>query len=148
MAFEVRRLQAGNEHLALQVVRELMPEDERDGREPSLEHLQRFLSQDTNYQIVARDGNRPVGFLTAYRMPSLCCDATMVYIFEIEVASTYRRQGMGKQMVNLLKRLCREDGVEDMWVGTENDNIAAKRLYESTGGVCSYPDNCEFVYQL
>ena len=143
-----RRLQKGDEVLALQVVRDLMPEDERDGREPSLEHLQQFLSQDTNYQIVVMDGSQPVGFLTAYRMPSLCCDATMVYIFEIGVAPTYRRQGLGKQMINLLKRLCQEDGVEDMWVGTENDNIAAKRLYESTGGVCSYPDNCEFVYQL
>jgi GNAT superfamily N-acetyltransferase len=43
-------------------------------------------------------------------MPSLCCDAAMVYIFEIEVAPAYRRQGIGKEMVNLLKRLCGEDG--------------------------------------
>ena len=148
MDFEVRRLQPGDELLALQVVRDLMPEEERDGREPGLEHRQRFLAQDTNYLIVATAGSRPVGFLTAYRMPSLCCDAAMVYIFEIEVAPVYRRQGIAKQMINLLKRLCQENGVEDMWVGTENDNVAAKRLYESTGGVCSYPDNCEFVYQL
>lgn len=147
MGFEVRRLQPGDEELALQVVRDLMPEEERDGREPGLEHRQRLLAQDTNYLIVALDGSRPVGFLTAYRMLSLCCDASMVYIFEIEVALVYRRQGIGKEMVNLLKGLCREDGVEDMWVGTENDNVAAKRLYESTGGVCSYPDNCEFVWR-
>ncbi len=147
MGFEVRRLQPGDEELALQVVRDLMPEEERDGREPGLEHRQRLLAQDTNYLIVALDGSRPVGFLTAYRMLSLCCDASMVYSFEIEVALVYRRQGIGKEMVNLLKGLCREDGVEDMWVGTENDNVAAKRLYESTGGVCSYPDNCEFVWR-
>ncbi len=148
MNIEVRRLQPGDEPLALQIVRDLIPESERDGREPGLDHLQRLLAQDSVYQIAAMDGNIPVGFLTAYRMPALSCDASMVYIFEIEVAATYRQQGVGKQLVNLLKTLCREDGVEDMWVGTENDNVAAKRLYEATGGICSYPDNCEFVYQL
>lgn len=148
MDFEIRRLQQGDEPVALQVVRDLMPEDERNGREPGIPHLQRFLAQDANYLIIASADSRPVGFLTAYRMPALCCDASMVYLFEIEVALPYRRQGIGKQMVNLLKKLCVEDGVEDMWVGTENDNVAAKKLYECTGGILSYPDNCEFTYQL
>lgn len=148
MSVEVRRLQPGDEQLALQVVRDLMPADERDGREPGIPHLRHLLAQDTNYLIVAAVSGKPVGFLTAYRMPALCCDASMVYLFEIEVAPAHRRQGIGKQMVNLLKTVCRESDAEDIWVGTENDNIAAKRLYESTGGVCSYPDNCEFVYQL
>lgn len=148
MAYGIRRFQPGDEQLALQVVRDLMPEDERDGREPTIRHLRHFLAQDANYLIVASAGSAPVGFLTAYRMSALSCDASMVYIFEIEVAPPHQRQGIGKQMVNLLKALCQEDDVEDMWVGTENDNIAARRLYESTGGICSYPDNCEFAYQL
>ena len=148
MEYEIRRLQPGDEHAALQVVRGLMPEDERQGSEPGIQHLQRFLAQDTNYLIVATFGTLPVGFLTAYRMPALSCDASMVYIFEIEVALAHRRQGIGKRMINLLKALCQESDVEDIWVGTENDNLAAKRLYESTGGICSYPDNCEFTYQL
>lgn len=148
MEYEIRRFQRGDEQLALQVVRDLMPEEEREGREPSRQHLQHFLAQNTNYLIVATEGKVPVGFLTAYRMPALSCDAAMVYIFEIEVALAHRRQGIGKQMVNLLKGLCQGSDVEDIWVGTENDNIAAKRLYESTGGICSYPDNCEYTYQL
>jgi ribosomal protein S18 acetylase RimI-like enzyme len=148
MVYEIHRLHRGDEQLALQVVRDLMPEEERDSREPSLRHLRQFLAQDSNYLIVATVGKLPVGFLTAYRMPALSCDASMVYIFEIDVARAYRRQGIGKQMVNLLKGLCEGSDVEDIWVGTENDNIAAKRLYESTGGICSYPDNCEFTYQI
>jgi ribosomal protein S18 acetylase RimI-like enzyme len=148
MEYQIRRLQPGDEQFALQVVRDLMPEAERDGREPSLAHLQGCLAQDSNYLIAASAGGLPAGFLTAYRMPAICCDTSMVYIFEIEVALSHRRQGIGKRMVNLLKELCQDSEVEDMWVGTENDNIAAKRLYESTGGVCSYPDNCEYTYQV
>lgn len=149
MDYEVRRLGPGDEQLALQVVRDLVPAEERQGRQPSVKHLSHFLAQDTNYLIVAVAGNTPVGFLTAYRMPALCCDADfMAYLFEIEVSLTHRRQGLGKRMVNLLKDLCRESGVEDIWVGTEKDNLAARRLYESTGGICTYPDNCEYTYLL
>ena len=148
MNIEIRRLQPGDEKLALQIVRTVIPEDEQGEREPSIDHLKRILGQDTNYLIAAIAGNAPIGFLTAYRMPALSNDASMVYIFEIEVVPAHRRQGIGKQLVNLLKQLCLESDVEDIWVGTENDNVAAKRLYESTGGVCDYPDNCEFVYDL
>jgi len=148
MEFVIQRVQPGDELLALESIRSLIPEDERDGREPTLQYLQLVLSQDTNYLILALVGGKPVGFLTAYRMPSFRCDAFMVYLFEIEVAVGFRQQGIGKQMIQLLKRLCRDVGVEDIWVGTEKDNIAARRLYESTGGMLSYPDNCEYTYTL
>jgi len=148
MNIKIRRLQSGDEQLALQVVRHLMPVDERDGREPSINHLQRMLGQDTNYLLIAAAGNNPVAFLTAYRIPALGCDASMVYIFEIEVAPDYRRQGIGKQLIFLLKMLCRESDVEDIWVGADNLNVAAKRLYESTGGICVASNNCEFIYYL
>lgn len=148
LAIEVRLLQPGDEQLALKVVRGLVPEAERAGREPSLPHLQRFLGQETNYLIVALMSSAPVAFLTAYRVPALAHDASMVYLFEIEVAPAHRRRGIGKRMIDLLKGLCQDSGVEIIWVGTENDNIAAKRLYESTGGICAYPDSCEFIYDL
>jgi ribosomal protein S18 acetylase RimI-like enzyme len=148
MEYEVRRLQPGDEQLAMHVACDLMPEDERNEGEQSMQHLQRFLVQDTNYPIVALWSDAPVGFLTAYKMPAFSCDASMVYIFEIEVALIHRRHGVGKRMINLLKALCWESDVENKWVGTKNINIAAKRLYKSTGGICSYPDNCEFTYQL
>jgi aminoglycoside 3-N-acetyltransferase I len=148
MDIEVRRLGPGDEALALQVVRDLKPSEERDGREPSLGHLARFLGAETNYLLAAVAGGAPVGFLTAYRMPALDCDASMVYLYEIEVAAAFRRQGLGKRLIELLKQLCGETDVEDIWVGTENTNTAARRLYESTGGVYESTDNCELVYEL
>ncbi len=148
MKVDIRRLQPGDEELALQVVRDLMPADERDGREPTLPHLQRLLANPTNYLIVAIAGGRPVAFLSAYQMPALASDASMVYLFEIEVAVTYRKQGIAKGMIQLLKTLCRQSDVEMIWVGTENENIVAKHLYASTGGVCEEEDSCEFVYRL
>ena len=148
MNFEIRHLQPGDEGLALQVVLDVKPEEEQNGREPSIQHLGRFLTLDTNYLLVAQVGSQPVGFLTAYRIPALCSDASMVYLYEIEVAPPYRRQGIGKELVNLLKTECEKSDVEEIWVATENENLAAKRLYESTGGICDHPDQFEFVYVL
>ena len=148
MDMTVRRLGPGDEALALRIVQALKPGDERDGREPSLGHLARFLGMDTNYLLAAVADGAPVGFLTAYRMPALAGDASMVYLFEIEVAARFRRQGLGKRLVELLKQVCTETNVEDLWVGTENTNTAARRLYESTGGVYESTDNCELIYEL
>lgn len=153
MSIKIRRLQPGNEALALRVVRDLIASEEREGAEPTIGHLQQMLAQDTNYLIVATReespaDSTPLGFVRAYRMPDLCSDADMVYLYEIEVATAYRRQGIGKQMIELLKTLCLEDGADYIWVGTENANVAAKRLYESTGGVCAEMDSCEFIYDL
>ncbi len=39
MTAEIRRLKTGDEETALQVVRELMPLEEREGREPGLPHF-------------------------------------------------------------------------------------------------------------
>lgn len=148
MDIQIERLGPGAEVAALQAARRLKSLQERNGREPSLPHLERFLAQDTNYLILAADGDSPVGFLTAYRVPDYFSDGMMVYLFEIEVLPAYRRQGIAKRMVQRLIDLCVADGVEDIWVGTENDNVAAKRLYASTGGMLESPDLCEFVYDL
>lgn len=148
MTFEICRLQTGDEQLALQVVRDLVPFDERDGSEPTLPHLTRLLANPTNYLIVAIADRSPVAFLSAYQMPSLADDASIVYLYEIEVAPAYRRQGIAKDLIALLKNLCRQSDVDMIWVGTENQNIVAKHLYASTGGVCVEADSCEFVYRL
>ena len=148
MNFEIRRLQPGDEGLALQVVLDVKPEEEQNGRQPSIQHLRRFLTMDTNILIIALAGGEPVGFLTAYRMPDLCSDASMVYLYEIEVDPPHRRQGIGKGLVNLLKVECQDSDVEEIWVATENENLAAKRLYESSGGICDHADQCEFVFVL
>ncbi|NKB66770.1 MAG: GNAT family N-acetyltransferase [Candidatus Latescibacteria bacterium] len=145
---EIRRLGPGDEQRALKAILELKPEDERAGRQPSLSHLQSVLGQETNYLIVASHGSTLTGFLTAYRMPSFTADTALIYLYEIEVAPAYRRRGIGRQMIDLLKELGQSSGAAEIWVGTENDNVAAKGLYQSTGGVCEGSDNCEFVYAL
>ena len=143
---EIRRLHLSDEALAREAATRLKSEEERHGYAPSLEHLRALLADLDNFLIVASEGRNPVGFLIAYRMPKIARDASMVYLYEIGVDPEYRRRGIATQMIQLLKALCRERDVVEIWVGTENDNAAARALYARTGAVVETEHTIEFVY--
>jgi aminoglycoside 3-N-acetyltransferase I len=75
-----------------------------------------------------------IGGLTAYEMKMFKRETTEMFLYEIEVAESYRQQGAGKALIEFLKQICREKGIVEMFVGTEKDNSAARRLYAVTGG--------------
>ncbi len=148
MPIEIRRLRQGDEQTAIDAVVNLKSEKERRGFQPGAHHMHEFLSRDENYLIVAFDKDLPVGFLVAYCMPMVARDGFMVCLYEIGVAPPYQRRGIGTKLINLLKFLCREKNVIEIWIETSNDNVAAKRLYTSTGSVLDKNNNAEFVYSL
>ena len=57
----------------------------------------------------------------------------MMFFYEIGVAESHRRGGIGKRMIAELKTICRSRNVMKMWVPTGRSNLAATRLYASTG---------------
>jgi len=58
---------------------------------------------------------------------------TELYIDEVGVTPEFQQQGVAKRLLDALFKLGREEGCEEAWVGTEQDNAPAKRLYESRG---------------
>jgi len=54
---------------------------------------------------------------------------TELYVDEVGTASTHRRQGIARAMLDELFRWGRELGCEEAWLGTELDNDAANALY-------------------
>ncbi len=64
---EIRRVHAGEAALAQKALQMLIPEDERGGKTPSVDHLQSLLKAQTNCLILALQHTDPVGFTIAYR---------------------------------------------------------------------------------
>jgi len=52
-----------------------------------------------------------------------------LYVDEVGTASTHRRQGIARLMMDELFAWGRELGCTEAWLGTETDNEAAKGLY-------------------
>jgi len=145
----IHRLKADDEADAIRAIHKLKPASERDGLDASPEHMRRLLEDDANYLIVATgpdDG--PVGFLIAYRVPRVDRDQNMIYLYEIVVRPDCRRQGIGSQMIDLLKHESSPDDIMEIWVGTELGNTPARRLYESTGGKPGSDQIVEFFYKV
>ncbi len=60
----------------------------------------------------------------------------------------HRRRGIARRLVELLKQLCRADGVESIWAGTTPANTAARRTFEATGAAAVSESYVEYIYDL
>ena len=104
-----------------------------------------FLSRAENVLIVALEHGQPIGYVVAYLLDRVDRDQRMMFFYEIGVAEPHRRRGIGKQLVEQLKSVCRRQDVMKMWVPTGRSNVAATRLYASTGAT-PFPSGDEVTY--
>ena len=92
-----------------------------------------FLGDPRHHIVVALVEDRVVGSATAVhhvhpdQAPALC-------IVEVAVAHTHRRRGVARAMMETLLAHGSTLGCTTAWVGTENDNAAARALYSAAGG--------------
>jgi ribosomal protein S18 acetylase RimI-like enzyme len=94
--------------------------------------LSAFLAESTHWLVVAVLDERVIGKCTAmvHRRPDKDDE---LYLDEIDVIPEFRRMGIAKKILDHVLELADQRGCEECWLGTENDNIAARRLYESNG---------------
>ena len=73
---------------------------------------------------------------------------TEMFLYELGVDESARRQGVGRALVQALAALAREQGCYDMWVLADADNEAAQATYTRAGGrEASRPVLLEWVFQ-
>lgn len=92
-----------------------------------------FFADPRHHLVVALDGGVVVGMASGlhYVHPD---KAPELFINEVGVATTHRRQGIGRRLVETLVAHGRTLGCTGAWVGTELTNTAARRLYTTAGG--------------
>ena len=93
-----------------------------------------LLTDPRSFLLVAFDGDEPVGFVLAHRLPRRHGDPSQLFVYEVEVAETHRRRGIATALLAELAALARERGIASGFVLTEPDNDAANALYRSVGG--------------
>jgi ribosomal protein S18 acetylase RimI-like enzyme len=142
----VRRLGSEDFDLAVEAVRKV--------KEPTphptfgSEYLKKFLSRPENVLIVAEQGGVVTGFLLAYLLDRVDRDQRMICLYEIEVLETYHQRGIGRALIDTLKLLGKQENAMEIWVITNRSNVAAVRLYSSTGAAAEASgDEVVFVYE-
>jgi GNAT superfamily N-acetyltransferase len=131
----IRRLRPGDED----VVRELAE------REPP---RTRLLADERTIFLVAFDGETPIGFVLVYELPRRHGDASILFVYEIDVREDRRRTGVGTALMGELADLARTRQIPESFVITDESNEVAMAFYASLGGVREHPDDVvwEFHY--
>jgi ribosomal protein S18 acetylase RimI-like enzyme len=120
---DLRLLQPGDEN----VVRALRTFD-GDGDPEGL------LADPRTFMLVAFDEERPVGFVLAHELPRRHGDRSKLFVYEVDVAESHQRRGIGKALLGRLAEIAHERGIRIGFVLTEPDNDAGNALYASAGG--------------
>jgi len=88
-----------------------------------------LLADPRTLLLVAFDGERPVGFVLAHVLSRRHGDRAKLFVYEVEVAESHRRRGIGRALLARLAELARERGIRSGFVLADEDNLAANELY-------------------
>jgi ribosomal protein S18 acetylase RimI-like enzyme len=122
---EIRILRAGDEMLVLAASR-LFDGPARMGV------TTQFLGQDGHHLLIAYVDGQPAGFVSGVEMTHPD-KGTEMFLYELGVDAAFRRQGIGRALVDRLAALARQAGCDGMWTITDEDNEAARAAYEGAG---------------
>ena len=101
--------------------------------QPSTEYLERLLASDAFIAIAAVEADRIVGGLAAYVLPKFEQERSEIYIYDLAVAETSRRQGIATAMIGELQRIGALRGAYVIFVQADYGDDPAIALYEKIG---------------
>ncbi len=110
-----------------------------------------LIARDDLIVLLAGEGPDAVAVLRL--RPSIWTEALECYLAELYVAPRQRRRGLGRGLMMAAMEAAREAGADFMDLGTAEDDLAARALYESlgfdrTGGRPSGPVNFYYEREL
>ena len=127
MTIEIRVLDEGDAAVLDNVTEDVFDND----IDPDM--ARRFLADSAHHIVVALEDGVVVGMASGndYLHPD---KPVQFWVNEMGVAPTHQRRGIGKKLLRRILDLARGLGREEVWLGTEDDNVAARALYKSLDG--------------
>jgi aminoglycoside 6'-N-acetyltransferase I len=107
-----------------------------------------FLADPNHHLAVAIDAGLVIGFVSAVQHFHPDKPKPELWINEVGVADSHQRQGIARRLMETMLDKGREQGCGEAWVLTNRSNVAAMRLYASSGGVAAEDDVVMFEFSL
>ena len=101
------------------------------GPEALADRMRQLLAGGDTAVLLAGDG--PDGLAVLRFRPGIWTDALECYLAELYVVPDRRGQGLGRALMEAAIELARREGADHMDLGTSEDDVAARALYESLG---------------
>jgi ribosomal protein S18 acetylase RimI-like enzyme len=141
----VRRLTAGDETVAGELVRLFAEEGDVDAVRDVAPAL--FLRRPEAVMFVAEDESGPCGCVYGHELVHPDGVRTML-LYSLDVAKQVRQRGYGVALVDAFVDHARAIGCDEVWVLTDDANVAALATYRAAGGQRDPADQVMFVWAL
>lgn len=102
-------------------------------RQPDDAYLRDLLGSRTFLAVAAIEGAEVVGGLAAYVLPKFEQARSELYIYDLAVSESYRRQGIATAMIEALKRIATERNIWVIFVQADHGDDPAIALYTKLG---------------
>jgi aminoglycoside 3-N-acetyltransferase I len=102
---------------------------------PARQHLARLIESDEFIALVATEGRRIAGGLTAYVIRQYYTEKPLVYIYDLAVDPAFQRRGIATRLITALKTWCAENDIGEAFVQATADDEHAVAFYRSTGAL-------------
>lgn len=126
------------EDLWRDIAREVEPNDEAaparevEGLNRSLQAFD-FLESDSFWLLIARSGDKPIGYLTTVRIPKPDKRMGVLYIDELHVLKEHRRRGAGSALVQEVCDIVQELGFWRVRLNADQNDPGVCAFYEANG---------------
>lgn len=106
-----------------------------------------FLENDQNFFVAAISRQKIVGYIAAYKLQRFDGQNSMMYVHDIDVSADFRRQGVGRQLLKVLKRICTNEKISKMFLVTNESNAIAMAYYQSESATRLADDDVVFEFK-
>jgi aminoglycoside 3-N-acetyltransferase I len=121
-------------HALLTVFGEAFEEvDTYGAARPSPDYLQRLLGSETFIALAAFDAGRVVGGLAAYELRKFERERSEIFIYDLAVAATHRRQGIATALLREMQRIGAARGAWVVFIQADADDEPAIAVYARLG---------------
>jgi len=100
---------------------------------PDSAYLRTLLADDTFIAVVAMDEGAVVGGLAAYELRKFEQRRSEIYIYDLAVAETHRRQGIATALIEALREEAARRGAWVIYVQADHGDDPAIELYTKMG---------------
>jgi aminoglycoside 3-N-acetyltransferase I len=137
VAYRIQRLRAGDTALMngmLTLFGEAFDDVAAYGaKRPSAAYLDELLGGPTFIALVALSGEDVVGGLAAYELRKFEQARSEVYIYDLAVSESHRRQGIATSLIDQLRTIAKERGAYVVFVQADLVDAPAIALYTKLG---------------
>ena len=103
------------------------------GAIPSSAYFQNLLAKEQVIVLAALADEAVVGGLVAYEFEKLEQERSEIYIYDLPVATTHRRQGIATALIGEVQQIAVASGAHVIFVQADQGDDPAIALYESLG---------------